>query len=670
MDIIPVTRDEIDHFGHPHPLSIVYLQQPNQKDENSEDEDEDKEKDEDDFVEEDHHGGQCNLCEERIWSFHLCYYQCKSCDYSLHKFCAELPETLVNHPSHPNHNLFLGRFYTRRVNCHVCNTELKGNRFYYCSVCFICMDITCATMSKQKINHPSHPHLLERMPGSIVSSCSACGNKHEGVFFLCTTCPGFRINQDCALLPAKLLIQNHTDGTFTHSHPLTLAYSFSSFDQRSAFYPICRACSQHFKYHLWAYKCDKCRYYVHVDCATSKKEPFMSIFQHESLGETSKNFKDDEHPNLLHCPFNDEGDNLLKRHMSNQKELIDKQNDGDTLNHFSHQHPLILFDKQTPVGITLHDPMKRVRLLCDGCVKPIITVPFYMCSEYVDGKCCFVLHEWCAKLPSEVQDYVGHPEHTLFLLPKISDRFFGVFKCTVCRLRSNGFAYGCTMCDFYVDINCAFIPEEITHEAHPDHLLLRVKTSPSNEMRLSCKACDDHSSPRWGFQCPSCNFYIHVECALLLPKVIKHKCDKHPLSLRYHPAENHISDYFCEICEFLNIKFGGMLEIKGHSHRLAFAQGFESDGKCVKCHRQLEFNMIFKCLECEYYPLRYGIMFCLMDIHFVREKVAKGEVRVLHVPSRYQIADIFIKGLPKVLFDDFRTSLNIRDPPVSIAGEY
>ncbi|CAJ2641560.1 unnamed protein product [Trifolium pratense] len=49
-----------------------------------------------------------------------------------------------------------------------------------------------------------------------------------------------------------------------------------------------------------------------------------------------------------------------------------------------------------------------------------------------------------------------------------------------------------------------------------------------------------------------------------------------------------------------------------------------------------------------------------MDIHFVREKVAKGQVRVLHVPSRYQIADIFTKGLPLQLFDDFRDSLNIR----------
>ncbi|GJS37100.1 NBS-containing resistance-like protein [Tanacetum coccineum] len=56
-----------------------------------------------------------------------------------------------------------------------------------------------------------------------------------------------------------------------------------------------------------------------------------------------------------------------------------------------------------------------------------------------------------------------------------------------------------------------------------------------------------------------------------------------------------------------------------------------------------------------------------MDIHFVREKVARGEVRVLHVPSRYQIADIFNKGLPHVLFDDFRDSLSIRPPPALTA---
>ncbi|GKF35072.1 ribonuclease H-like domain-containing protein, partial [Tanacetum coccineum] len=34
------------------------------------------------------------------------------------------------------------------------------------------------------------------------------------------------------------------------------------------------------------------------------------------------------------------------------------------------------------------------------------------------------------------------------------------------------------------------------------------------------------------------------------------------------------------------------------------------------------------------------------DIHFVRDMFARGHVRVLHVPSRYQYADIFTKGLP------------------------
>nr|GEV00723.1 copia protein [Tanacetum cinerariifolium] len=59
-----------------------------------------------------------------------------------------------------------------------------------------------------------------------------------------------------------------------------------------------------------------------------------------------------------------------------------------------------------------------------------------------------------------------------------------------------------------------------------------------------------------------------------------------------------------------------------------------------------------------------------LDIHFVREHVARGQVRVLHVPSRYQLDDIFTKGLSRVRFDDFRDSLNIRPPTASTAGDY
>ena len=57
-----------------------------------------------------------------------------------------------------------------------------------------------------------------------------------------------------------------------------------------------------------------------------------------------------------------------------------------------------------------------------------------------------------------------------------------------------------------------------------------------------------------------------------------------------------------------------------------------------------------------------------MDIHFVREKVKCGDVRILYVSSRFQIAGFFTKGLPRLLFYEFLSSLSIRKPPDSTAG--
>ncbi|GJZ74834.1 ribonuclease H-like domain-containing protein [Tanacetum coccineum] len=58
-----------------------------------------------------------------------------------------------------------------------------------------------------------------------------------------------------------------------------------------------------------------------------------------------------------------------------------------------------------------------------------------------------------------------------------------------------------------------------------------------------------------------------------------------------------------------------------------------------------------------------------IDIHFVWDLVATGQVRVLHVPSRFQYADIFTKGLPLALFDEFRDSLSVRCTPAPTVGE-
>nr|GEX15422.1 ribonuclease H-like domain-containing protein [Tanacetum cinerariifolium] len=59
-----------------------------------------------------------------------------------------------------------------------------------------------------------------------------------------------------------------------------------------------------------------------------------------------------------------------------------------------------------------------------------------------------------------------------------------------------------------------------------------------------------------------------------------------------------------------------------------------------------------------------------IDIHFVCDMVTARQVRVLHVPSRYQHANIFTKELPLALFEEFRSSLSARPPPALTARAY
>ncbi|XP_021983947.2 uncharacterized protein LOC110879718 isoform X3 [Helianthus annuus] len=153
-----------------------------------------------------------------------------------------------------------------------------------------------------------------------------------------------------------------------------------------------------------------------------------------------------------------------------------------------------------------------------------------------------------------------------------------------------------------------------------------------------CKRCDQPIHEYYS----TCEVYIHPECALLLPGTIRHPYDKHPMNLSYLPIENHKSEYFCEVCEnvlnphacfyhcdecsqslhsacapaiccetttysdrrrnisqHINLKFGSIHKIDGHSHPLLFAQGIKSDGQCSICSKGLRY-MILKCLQCKY----------------------------------------------------------------------
>ncbi|XP_071738833.1 uncharacterized protein [Rutidosis leptorrhynchoides] len=263
--------------------------------------------------------------------------------------------------------------------------------------------------------------------------------------------------------------------------------------------------------------------------------------------------------------------------------------------------------------------MSEMQILCSSRlyntrIKGHLRIPILRCANYEDQHCNFVLHEWCTRLPDNLPKYPGHPEHTLTFYSNIPSKFMSVFVCGVCSLPCYGFVYSCIQCDYHIDVNCGFIPEKVAHEAHSDHILDRVMAPTF----LKCILClNVVPKNEMTFQCMKCRECLHTKCAFLLPSKIRHKYDKHILSLSYLPIENHKSQYFCEICEeefnprrcfyhckeckqsfhsccgqfilesetatssshdvgvyeFVNIKFGAIHKIQNHPHDLSWFKG-------------------------------------------------------------------------------------------------
>ncbi|KAJ0861197.1 putative chromatin regulator PHD family [Helianthus annuus] len=616
---------------------------------------------------------QCNLCFQEINFLHRYYYKCDQCDYSLHRSCAELPTTL-EHASHCAHSFILTKNESQWL-CHMCNKHplYKQQLCYHCSQCMlnICLDCGTNKMQHDIVYHPSHKHPLVPIYRDISTCCDACGKKHDGFFYMCTTCCCSFIHNVCVFMPKRLLVQDGTFGRFLHTHPLCLTYSFPKEDQKARFYPTCRVCEKSFSgtENLWVYKCEKCRYYAHLDCANlsfrqpdstsdSAFEPSTSTIDRRDLT-TTKNYEDGH--NVLRLPLPEQTYNIFIHLFSKGT------NEMRRITHNSHEHPLILVDtypqsndnttqmnKVENLWHTLYNDnttqMNKGEYVCNGCVTPIMDMPFYMCTH----GCNYVLHEWCTRLPAELKCYIGHQQHTLILWPKVPRGYLGSFRCGACSSSRNGFAYSCLKCDYFIDVWCALVPRDITHKSHPPHRLSRTNERLDKDYCRMCLSGFMHPKET-SLSCKACNFHLHLGCAFFLRERIRHKYDKHPWTLTYSPVENHEGDYFCEVCEeelnpnacFYhcheclqsmhtscaplipqktpnimhgstweefsideNIKYGS-IKSKFHPHPLSLfhfpeTQDVEDSlGRCPECFRFPGHELILKCLQCRFY-IHYG----------------------------------------------------------------
>ncbi|KAK3003816.1 hypothetical protein RJ639_018960 [Escallonia herrerae] len=222
---------ELQHFSHEHPL---FFREFTANEDGGDEE-----------------ACRCGGCSEVISG---ASYGCSRCEFFLHKLCAELPREL-EHPTHPEHPLTLR--VSKGCLCDVCDNDWR-NFTYTCSLCNFDMDIICASATERKIDHPSHKHPLTPVRRTALLRCYACGHKHEGTWYQCTTCVHFWIHRDCASTRSTIERSDHV-------HPLTLSYTLPS--RYTTFSVSCEICRKTLRRIYWVYYCGKCRYFIHVKCA-------------------------------------------------------------------------------------------------------------------------------------------------------------------------------------------------------------------------------------------------------------------------------------------------------------------------------------------------------------------------------------------------------------------
>ncbi|OMO63085.1 Zinc finger, PHD-type [Corchorus capsularis] len=499
---------EIDNPIHPHPLILL----PNPP-----------------FPE--NKSCSCSLCRYECLGY---VFHCNTCDFFLDIDCAFLPLSafgkisLLEHFSH-QHPLLLIEKPTERLlygRCDACREQLSGPIYR----CLRCLDFgsdlhkQCAEDPPLEINPPFHPHPLFLLPTppnrheKFSDKCNVCNRTCSGFVYHCKPCD-FVLDIICGFFQLSTITKFPKLKHFSHQHPLLLIHK--EFNQ--VFVYPCTACEQALSRGT-IYRC--------VDCP----------WNHLTLLTRSPRFKIRNGVRTSICRFcHGPFTGFVYRCDSCNFDLhvncalLQLYNAGNfhTLQHFSHEHPLIFNENYN----------KDVNSHCSGCRK-LLSGPFYRCMDCNS----FDLHGECAELPLEI-NHPYHRRHPLTLLPNPP---IHPEKCSCywCKIQYEGFIYYCSSCDFGLDPENVSLPRMITVASHEHPWILL-----SMCISFICNFCgtDGECAP---FVCTTCDRLVHKNC-ISLPQKIKTRRHEHTISHKYFLPEMQFGKWECKIChDEVNTEYG------------------------------------------------------------------------------------------------------------------
>ncbi|TYH67962.1 hypothetical protein ES332_D06G226000v1 [Gossypium tomentosum] len=546
----------------------------------------------------------CALCKEKCNMF---FYLCRECYFSIDIKCAQLSSSfkfsqLSKHDIHQHPLTFIESPMAidvfKRFSCswchepltdatyfcsncpsfiihkkcldddrnHFCNLCQKehSRAFYGCSLCHFNINLECALLRSIVEDKSRHQHPLTLFWRQDSFICDACGTEGNYISYICSTCCTI-VHKKCISLPRIIKFSRH-DHCIFHKHFL---------QTRELTRKYCKICFNEVKLDRGSYSCRRpgCNYVVHVNCVLEDARLYKVIEDEKQCEELEE-----------------------KSMQSSIIRIIEVNEAGEAtkIEHFSHQHCLVLADK-------LEEEIDRK---CDRCMLPISNI-FYYCSE-----CPFFLHKTCAELPIIKQHWFHQSNAYLN-----SDSFK---KCYFCSQYSSGFFYRIRG---YMDMctRCAEVADIIECEGHQHFLFFDFKC------KEKCNGCGERCL-YGAFRCGKCRFALDFGC-LTLPHSALHKIDEHKLKLTYHDdKEQSYCDiceqyrdpslwyYSCSICDtsthpkcvlgnfpFLKDGVTASSYYHNHHHNLKFFRKVEGFPECSCCGKFCQ-EEIFKCKEstCDY----------------------------------------------------------------------
>ncbi|XP_021282468.1 uncharacterized protein LOC110415216 [Herrania umbratica] len=346
---------------------------------------------------------------------------------------------------------------------------------------------------------------------------------------------------------------------FLHKH--FLCYDF--YKKQEA---CCYKCSQQIDGR--AYSCENCKFWLHKSCAEQELPPQLSHPLHPQHHLTL--FCDDSEKFVCDQCFYISGGysysckgcsfNLDLNCASSSKGQLHQEDYGQRskigqrkrIHHFSHEHPLDLFN---------YRKIGKIEISCSWCEKTLSAGSgmSWGCLELCKNATFF--HQSCfRKIPKRVQ-HPFHPSHSLGLQYKNYSS-----TCNACKGELEDYPcqnYYCNKCNFWLHVFCIRLLPTLKHNCHEHDLTYFIVT---NKEDFKCNLCDGNcnAAAEWSilnpfswfygksdcafYRCVQCDLNFHLNC-IPIPRTTKHRYHRHSLILKDSFKEDDSGEYYCDICE-------------------------------------------------------------------------------------------------------------------------